>query len=78
MRAESSVSVIDSTGHPEIRDPCSRRMAIIEPVFANITFHKKMNRFTLRSKAKVNIQMTLYCMAHNIGKIANAMAAASG
>jgi hypothetical protein len=47
-----------------------QRMAIVEPVFANIEIHKGMNRFTLREKIKVNIQWLLYCMVHNIGKIA--------
>ena len=47
------------------------RMAIAEPVFANIRFYKAMNRFTLRGKIKVNIQWLLYCMVHNIGKILN-------
>jgi transposase len=48
-----------------------QRMAIVEPVFANIRTHKRLDRFTLRSKIKVNIQWLLYCMVHNIGKIAN-------
>jgi transposase len=47
------------------------RLAIVEPVFANIRTHKRMNRFTLRGKIKVNIQWLLYCMVHNMGKIAN-------
>ena len=47
----------------------SRRIAIVEPVFANIRVQKGMNRFTLRSKIKVNIQWLLYCMVHNIEKI---------
>jgi transposase len=46
-----------------------QRLAIVEPVFANIETHKGMNRFTLREKIKVNIQWLLYCMVHNIGKI---------
>jgi len=48
-----------------------RRIAIAEPVFANIRTHKRLDRFTLRGKIKVNIQWMLYCMVHNIGKIAN-------
>jgi len=48
-----------------------RRIAIAEPVFANIRTHKRLDRFTLRGKIKVNIQWLLYCMVHNIGKIAN-------
>jgi len=48
-----------------------RRIAIAEPVFANIRTHKRLDRFTLRGKIKVDIQWILYCMVHNIGKIAN-------
>jgi IS5 family transposase len=51
------------------RKICSKRLAIVEPVFANIRTHKAMDRFTLRGKIKVDIQWMLYCMVHNIGKI---------
>jgi hypothetical protein len=45
------------------------RFAVAEPVFANIRTHKRLDRFTLRGKVKVNIQWLLYCMVHNIEKI---------
>jgi len=48
-----------------------QRFAVAEPVFANIRTHKRLDRFTLRGKVKVNIQWLLYCMIHNIEKIAN-------
>ena len=48
-----------------------QRLAVIEPVFANIRVHKRLDRFTLRGKAKVNVQWLLYCMVHNMGKILN-------
>ena len=48
-----------------------RRAAIVEPVFANIRTQKKLDRFTLRGKIKVTIQWLLYCLVHNIEKIAN-------
>ena len=48
-----------------------QRMAIVEPVFANIRTQKRMDRFTLRGKIKVSIQWMLYCMVHNIEKITN-------
>jgi transposase len=48
-----------------------QRMAIVEPVFANIRTQKHMDRFTFRGKIKVNIQWMLYCMVHNIEKIVN-------
>lgn len=53
------------------REKYERRLAIVEPVFANIRASKRMDRFTLRSKIKVNIQWTLYCAVHNLEKIAN-------
>ena len=56
---------------PEGRDIYSKRMGIVEPVFGNITYAKGLNRFTLRSKKKVNIQWILYCLVHNIEKICN-------
>jgi len=48
-----------------------RRIAIVEPVFGNIRIHKRMDRLNLRGKIKVNIQWLLYCMVHNIEKVAN-------
>jgi transposase len=48
----------------------SRRIATVEPVFANIRHHKRMSRFTLRGKAKVSTQWQLFCLVHNIEKIA--------
>jgi len=48
-----------------------RRAAIAEPVFANICTHKGLHRFTLRGKIKVTIQWLLYCIVHNIEKIAH-------
>ena len=49
----------------------SRRLAIVEPVFANIRAQKRLDRFTLRTKEKVNIQWMLFALVHNIEKIAN-------
>ena len=48
-----------------------RRLAIVEPVFANLRAHKGLHRFTLRGRAKVDIQWKLYCLVHNIGKLMN-------
>jgi transposase len=49
----------------------SRRMATVEPVFANLQ-NKGMRRFTLRGRRKVNAQWQLFTMVHNIEKIAGA------
>jgi hypothetical protein len=48
-----------------------QRIATVEPVFANIRVQKRMDKFSLRGKIKVNIQWLLYCMVHNIEKVAN-------
>ena len=56
---------------PAYRELYSRRQQIIEPVFADITYCKGMNRFTLRGVRKVNSQWQLYCIVHNIGKCVN-------
>jgi len=55
---------------PRGRSLYSRRIATVEPVFANIRHHKRMSRFTLRGKTKVSTQWQLYCLVHNIEKIA--------
>jgi hypothetical protein len=56
---------------PEGRKQYSRRIGIVEPVFGNIRACKRMDRFTLRGKTKVNIQWLLYCIVHNMEKILN-------
>ena len=53
------------------RDIYSKRMGIVEPVFANVTYHKRMNYFTLRGKKKVNIQWVMFMMIHNMEKVWN-------
>ena len=53
---------------PEYQDQYAYRIQIIEPVFANITYCKRLDRFTLRGKEKVNAQWQLYCIMHNLGK----------
>jgi hypothetical protein len=58
----------DKIDNPKYKKIYSHRMQIIEPVFANITYCKGISRFTMRSKAKVDIQWLLYCIVHNIGK----------
>jgi hypothetical protein len=47
-----------------------RRIATVEPVFANLRYNKHLDRFTLRTQRKVNTQWHLYCLVHNIEKLA--------
>ena len=48
----------------------SRRMGTVEPVFANIRHTLGMDHFILRGREKVDTQWKLFCLVHNIGKIA--------
>ncbi|MDQ7733112.1 transposase [Halomonas sp. SpR1] len=49
----------------------SHRMSVVEPVFGNIGTTNRLSRFSLRGKKKVQGQWQLYCMVHNIEKLAN-------
>jgi hypothetical protein len=45
------------------------RFATAEPVFGNLRHNKRLDRFTLRGRAKVDGQWKLDCMVHNIEKL---------
>jgi transposase len=56
---------------PESRRTYGRRLAIVEPVFANLRYNKRLDRFTYRGQEKVNLQWLLYCLVHNLEKLAH-------
>ena len=56
---------------PEGRARYGRRFATVEPVFGNIRHNKGLNRFTLRGRKKVDTQWKLFCLVHNIEKLAH-------
>jgi transposase len=64
--SQQMIAKIDT---PEAREIYGQRLAIVEPVFGNIRSQKRLDRFTLRGKIKVNIQWMLYCIVHNIEKL---------
>jgi transposase len=47
----------------------ARRMATVEPVFADIRSSLGLDRFSLRGKKKVSTQWRLYCIVHNMLKV---------
>ncbi|WP_417585814.1 IS1182 family transposase [Nitrincola sp.] len=55
---------------PKGKQIYSHRMSVVEPVFGNIGTNKKLNRFSLRGKSKVQGQWQLYCLVHNVEKLA--------
>ncbi len=56
---------------PRGKEIYSHRMSVVEPVFGNLGTNKGLNRFSLRGKKKVQGQWQLYCLVHNIEKLAN-------
>ena len=74
-KADGTVSFTDKMklriDSPEGRIQYGRRFATVEPVFGNLRHNKQLNRFTLRGRAKVDAQWKLYCLVHNIEKLAH-------
>jgi transposase len=48
-----------------------QRFATVEPVFGNLRHNKRLQRFTVRGRAKVDAQWKLFALVHNIEKLAN-------
>jgi hypothetical protein len=53
------------------REMITRRFATVEPVFGSLRGNKKLNRFTLRGRRKVDGHWKLYCLVQNIEKLAH-------
>lgn len=49
----------------------AERFGTVEPVFANICYNKGLARFTMRGRQKVDGQWKLFCLVHNIEKLAH-------
>ena len=56
---------------PEGRALYGERFATVEPVFGNLRHNKGLDRFTLRGQAKIDAQWKLFCLVHNIEKLAH-------
>jgi Transposase DDE domain len=47
------------------------RFTKVQPVFRTIRHNKRLNRFTLPGRQRVDTQWKLYCLVHNIEKLAH-------
>jgi transposase len=56
---------------PEGRARYGQRFGTVEPVFGNLRANKGLDRFTLRGRTKVDGQWKLFCLVHNIEKLAH-------
>jgi transposase len=54
------------------------RKQTVEPVFGQLKEGRGLRRFLLRGLAKVNAEWALWCLTHNLLKIARALAATAG
>jgi hypothetical protein len=55
---------------PEGRAQYAARFGVVEAVFGNLCYNKGLTRFTLRGRHKVDGQWKLFCLVHNIEKLA--------
>jgi transposase len=69
--ATASARMRQRIDHPTGRARYGRRFATVEPVFANLRYNKRLTRFTLRGRDKVDGQWQLFCLVHNIEKLAH-------
>jgi len=67
-RIEQIKTRIDS---PTGRRRIGQRWAAVEPVFRNLRGNKRLDRFTLRGRGKVEGPWKRYCLVHNIEKLAH-------
>ena len=61
--------MIERIDTPQGRFLYSRRLGVVEPVFANVCHALGLNRFSLRGRIKVDIQWKLYSVVHNLKKV---------
>lgn len=57
---------IDSDEGRELK---RKRFATVESVFGNLRANKRLNRFTLHGREKVDGQWQLFCLVQNIEKV---------
>ena len=57
---------------PEGRAQYGQRFATVEPVFANVRYNKRLDRFTRRDRTKVHGQWLLFCLVDHIEKLTHA------
>ncbi len=72
QRVSHSALMRERIDSPEGRAQYAQRFATVEPVFANLRANKRLDRFTRRGHVKVDTQWKLYCLVHNIEKLAHA------
>ena len=58
------------------RDLYAKRQGMIEPVFANTKFNRRIDRFLRRGRAACRSQWRLITATHNLLKLHTALAAA--
>ena len=57
---------------PVGREQYRQRFATVEPVFANVRYNKRLDRFTLRGRTKVHGRWLLFCLVRYIEKLTHA------
>jgi len=69
-RASHTARMRQRLDSAEGRARYAQRFGAVEPVFGNLRANKRLDRFTLRGRTKVDAQWKLFCLVHNIEKLA--------
>lgn len=72
QRVNHSAAMRERIDTLESRARYAQRFATVEPVFGNLRANKQLDRLTLRGRMKVDTQWKLYCLMHNMEKLAHA------
>ena len=72
QRTDQSAAMRERIDTPAGRAQYGQRFTTVEPVFGNLRANKRLDRFTLRGRSKVDTQWKRYCLVHNIEKLAHA------
>jgi transposase len=67
------VKTMSRSRTPEGRKLLAHRQGSIERLFAQIFYHRKFTRFTMRGLGGAKVQLLILCMAHNLGILASMM-----
>lgn len=74
VKAEMRAKLRTASG----RATYAKRKQTVEPVFGQLKERRGVRRFLLRGLVKVSGEWTLWCLAHNLGKLIQALRMVTG
>ena len=53
---------------PAVPEQYGQRFGTVEPMFGNLRYNKRLDRFTWRGRTKINGQWLLFCLVHSFDR----------